>query len=70
MCYRFQLTKDILNKTASRPNKKIHIDKYKDIFHSEAYLNAVRDGDIQENDMMVIMPIDGTQLYQSKQSDC
>ncbi|KZT69500.1 hypothetical protein DAEQUDRAFT_756881 [Daedalea quercina L-15889] len=41
-----------------------------DILHGEEYLDAVREDRIKENDMVLILSLDGAQLYESKQSDC
>lgn len=60
----------MLEKANTRADKKIVIDEYQDIFHGEAYLNAVKEGKIKEDDMVLMMSIDGAQLYQSKHSDC
>jgi len=34
------------------------------------YLGAVLDGDIKEDDIVIMVSLDGAQLYKSKQSDC
>ncbi|KAG2749072.1 hypothetical protein P692DRAFT_20780095, partial [Suillus brevipes Sb2] len=34
------------------------------------YLGAVLDGDIKENDIVLMVSLDGAQLYEKKQSDC
>jgi len=70
MRYRSKLTREMLEKANTRADKKIVIDEYQDIFHGEAYLNAVKEGKIKEDDMVLMMSIDGAQLYQSKHSDC
>jgi hypothetical protein len=70
MRYRLNLTKELFQKADARPDKKIVIDQYEDIFHGDAYLNAVRSGNLKDNDMVLMLSIDGAQLYQSKQSDC
>ena len=44
-------------------------DVYEDVFHGSEYI-WVRDGKITMNDMVLLLSIDGAQLYQSKQSDC
>ncbi|KAI0077274.1 hypothetical protein K474DRAFT_1684384 [Panus rudis PR-1116 ss-1] len=41
-----------------------------DIFSGSDYLDAVNRGNIKEHDIVVMMSIDGAELYQSKQSDC
>ncbi|KAF9441077.1 hypothetical protein P691DRAFT_792364 [Macrolepiota fuliginosa MF-IS2] len=43
---------------------------YEDIYYGYAYLKAVQEGSIASNDMVVMLSIDGAQLYESKQSDC
>ncbi|KAG1747849.1 uncharacterized protein EDB91DRAFT_1235805 [Suillus paluster] len=42
---------------------------YSDFLDGEAYHEAVHDGRIGNDDIVVMMSIDGAQLYQSKQSD-
>ncbi|KAI9057969.1 hypothetical protein FKP32DRAFT_1660001 [Trametes sanguinea] len=41
-----------------------------DVFYGTAYLNEVRNGRISNDDTVVMMSLDGAQLYQSKASDC
>jgi hypothetical protein len=41
-----------------------------DIAMGRDYLGAVLDGDIKENDIVLMVSLDGAQLYESKQSDC
>ena len=43
---------------------------FDDYFYGSDYIEAVRDGRIQENDMVLMLSFDGAQLYQYKQSDC
>ena len=43
---------------------------YNDIYSGSDYLDAVESGRITEDDMVLMLSIDGAQLYQSKQSDC
>jgi hypothetical protein len=43
---------------------------YDDIITGSAYLDAVRQGRIKPEDMVLIISVDGAQLYESKQSDC
>ena len=47
-----------------------HIAAYDDIYHGSEYLAAVGRGDIAQDDMILILSIDGAQLYQMKASDC
>ncbi|KAJ8589580.1 hypothetical protein M405DRAFT_899515, partial [Rhizopogon salebrosus TDB-379] len=41
-----------------------------DIAMGRDYLGAVLNGDIKENDIVLMVSLDGAQLYESKQSDC
>jgi hypothetical protein len=43
---------------------------YDDIYSGSDYLDAVESGQIRDDDMVLMLSIDGAQLYQSKQSDC
>jgi hypothetical protein len=47
-----------------------HISTLDDIYHGSDYLAAVARGDITSDDMILILSIDGAQLYQMKLSDC
>ncbi|KIK33171.1 hypothetical protein CY34DRAFT_18537 [Suillus luteus UH-Slu-Lm8-n1] len=50
--------------------EKMHYHAYDDILIGSTYLNAVRDGRIKTKDMLLIISIDGAQLYESKSLDC
>ncbi|KAF8586222.1 hypothetical protein K439DRAFT_1646340 [Ramaria rubella] len=56
-------------KTTAQLNYR-RIDTYEDILQGQEYLDAVRRGDINEYDTVVMFRIDSAQLYQGKQSDC
>lgn len=43
---------------------------YDDIFSGEAYLDAVDAGKIEEYDTLLMLSIDGAQLYRDKKSEC
>ena len=43
---------------------------YNNIFCAEAYLKAIRKGKIKDEDMVVMLSIDGAQLFRNKKSDC
>lgn len=45
-------------------------ETYNDIFDGEAYLEAVEDGWISGYDMVLMLSIDGAQLYRDKKSEC
>lgn len=46
------------------------IDTYDDFVMGSDYLNAVLEGKISENDIILMISMDGAQLYQTKVSDC
>ena len=43
---------------------------YDDYFYGSDYIDAVRDGRVQDADMVLMLSLDGAQLYRYKQSDC
>ena len=43
---------------------------YNDIFCGSDYLKAVENGDINDYDTVVMLSVDGAQLYRNKKSDC
>ena len=43
---------------------------YDDYFYGSDYIDAVRDSRIQDADMVLMLSLDGAQLYQYKQLDC
>jgi hypothetical protein len=46
------------------------IDVYDNVYCSSILLEAAQRGDLTTDDTLLMLSIDGTQLYQSKQSDC
>jgi hypothetical protein len=67
MHYRHNKTAEILAKAG---NNNGEIDEWSDIFYGQEYLDAVQSGKINDEDIVLLMSIDGAQLYQSKESDC
>ena len=67
MHYRERRTQEIFDELERNDGL---VDAYDDILTGSAYLNAVRDGRIKTEDMLLIISIDGAQLYESKSSDC
>jgi hypothetical protein len=65
--HRSQRTTEILEQIL-RDNGVISV--YDDIYHGRDYLSAVERGDIGPDDMVLMLSIDGAQLYAKKQSDC
>ncbi|KAI0372483.1 hypothetical protein BV20DRAFT_939965 [Pilatotrama ljubarskyi] len=64
MNYRAQVTRELLGQDLSK------IEVLEDIYHSSDYLDAVQAGEILDDDTVVMLSLDGAQLYESKQSDC
>ncbi|KAI5899319.1 uncharacterized protein SCHCODRAFT_02484953, partial [Schizophyllum commune H4-8] len=64
MAYRSEKTKELLKKADA--NGVINVDNYDDIFCGQAYFEA---HEIDEDDTVIMVSIDGAQLYRSKQSD-
>lgn len=46
------------------------VNSYDDVFCGQAYLDAVTQNKIQPDDTLLMLSIDGAQLYESKESDC
>ena len=46
------------------------IDTYDDVYCSSTLLNAAMCGDLTPDDTVLMLSIDSTQLFGSKQSDC
>jgi hypothetical protein len=46
------------------------IDTYSDAYCSSILIDAAMQGDLTSDDIVLMLSIDGAQLYQSKQSDC
>ncbi len=65
--YRSQKTAEVLNKGRENDGQ---LDEWDDIFCGSEYLEAVNDGRIKDGDTVILLSIDGAQLYESKQSDC
>jgi len=65
MLYRRDKTRDLLQQRA-----RGEISDYDDIFCGSDYLDAVENGAIKDYDTVVMLSIDGAQLYRNKKSDC
>lgn len=68
MEYRRRYTESLLQEL-SRTNN-IKQSSWKDFFDGSDYIDAVKNGDITDSDMVLALSIDGAQLYQNKASDC
>ncbi|KAJ7589530.1 hypothetical protein C8J56DRAFT_1004281 [Mycena floridula] len=67
MTYRKRCTKQ--NLAELRANNGPCTSLYHDLFDGSNYITSVIDGNILENDVVLVMSLDGTQLYQMKRSD-
>ena len=66
MSYRREKTHEIL----AELEKDGQLPIFKDFLHGSAYLEEVKRGFIKDTDMVVMLSIDGAQLYRHKASDC
>jgi hypothetical protein len=64
--YRRRKSREILDEIA----RNGEIAQYEDFIHGSMYLEAVKSGHIQDTDMILMLSIDGAQLYAHKASDC
>ncbi|KAJ2911365.1 hypothetical protein MD484_g9049, partial [Candolleomyces efflorescens] len=69
MAYRQHKTVENLNKFVS-PDGKIHVTETDDIMSGEDYLRCVLSGTIGLEDTVLMISMDGAQLYRQRQSDC
>ena len=67
MKYRHRQTEIILEQL--RVNNGA-IPVYEDFYHGRDYIDAVTRGDISASDTVIVLSIDGAQLYSDKASDC
>ncbi|THG96098.1 hypothetical protein EW026_g5670 [Hermanssonia centrifuga] len=66
MRYRQRCTEHVLRELMTNDNK---ISELSDYIHGTAYLQAVHQGHIGDNDTVLLLSLDGAQLYRSKASD-
>ena len=67
MSYRKRKTQEIIEELQSNNG---HLKSINDFLYSMEYLDAVRSGRIQPEDTVLMLSIDGAQLYAHKSSDC
>jgi len=67
MSYRWRKTQELWQERG-RTDRIFEV--YDDMLSGDAYLSAVEDGSIGEHDTVLMLSIDGVQLYQNKKSDC
>ncbi|OJT06314.1 hypothetical protein TRAPUB_2832 [Trametes pubescens] len=64
MGYRAAITRELLGQDPD------DFQILEDVYHGTDYLDAVKKKDIGEDDTVVMLSLDGAQLYESKRSDC
>ena len=67
MRYRNRKTNEIMAELRNNGNR---ISVYEDVFHGSAYLQAVCERKIGQDDIFLMFSLDGAQLYRDKASDC
>lgn len=65
--YRQNITRTIINELEANDG---NLSSYNDIFYGSGYLESVKNGKIGNNDIVLMLSIDGAQLYAHKASDC
>ncbi|KJA13937.1 hypothetical protein HYPSUDRAFT_1074591 [Hypholoma sublateritium FD-334 SS-4] len=65
--YRRSKTHEIIEELRRNSGK---LSTYEDFFHGSDYLEQVRNGNITDDDIVLMFSIDGAQLYAHKASDC
>jgi hypothetical protein len=68
MGYRRRAMEDLIGGLLG--SSELSVDEYNDVYCGRAFLEAIRDGDIKPDDTVLMLSVDGAQLYQNKQSDC
>ncbi|EMD33183.1 hypothetical protein CERSUDRAFT_37867, partial [Gelatoporia subvermispora B] len=67
MQHRATRTQEILDEISHHDGQ---IQTYDDVYHGQQYLDAVQDGRLTEDDILLGYSLDGAQLYRNKTSDC
>jgi len=74
MSYRRQKTEELLRERDELQRERDESpgisEIYDDVLSGAAYLDAVEDGSIGEDDIVLMLSMDGAQLYQHKRSNC
>ncbi len=65
--YRRRITRTIINELEANNGL---LSSYDDFFYGSDYLKSVKTGEIGDDDIVLMLSIDGAQLYTHKSSDC
>ena len=68
MCYLWEKSQELLHDIVATRSPNIPL--VNDIVMGWDFLGAVLDSDIKEHDILLMVSLDGAQLYKSKESDC
>lgn len=68
MRYRQRCTEAVLDELRSQNGQRT--SPYRDFFDGSDYLEAIQEGKVTLDDMVLVFSIDGAQLYRNKSSDC
>ncbi|KAF8546051.1 hypothetical protein OG21DRAFT_1427996, partial [Imleria badia] len=68
MCYLWEKTQELFHDIVATRSPDIPL--VNDIVMGWDFLGAVLDSDIKEHDIVLMVSLDGAQLYESKESDC
>lgn len=68
MGYLWEKSQEVLHNIVA--NGSLHIPIVDDIIMSWNFLGAILDGDITQHNIVPMVLLDGSQLYNSKESDC
>ncbi|KAJ3575685.1 hypothetical protein NP233_g938 [Leucocoprinus birnbaumii] len=69
MQYRQQKTRETLEKCRDA-NGRVKVDLFDDIYSGSEYLRLTSEGKIDDDSILLLLSIDGAQLYEHKASDC
>jgi hypothetical protein len=67
LSYRQRKTQEIITELQENSG---NLSNYEDFLHGSDYLENVKNGNIQDSDMVLMFSLDGAQLYAHKASDC
>ncbi|KAJ3566895.1 hypothetical protein NP233_g6715 [Leucocoprinus birnbaumii] len=67
MKYRSERTRQIVE---SAIGERLEIPIFEDFVDGSEYLSAYQRGDVKDDDVMLMLSLDGAQLYEHKMSDC
>ncbi|KAJ3502501.1 hypothetical protein NMY22_g18562 [Coprinellus aureogranulatus] len=70
MGYRKEQTKKLQERCTIDESGNVNIPVFEDFTNGADYFNGVREGRIGDDDIFLVLSIDGAQLYEGRSSDC